>query len=216
MSTADVFAIWILLSSLTLQVFYMCGAHHFPSLHTNQISVQVEDEHRSILNRTLETVQILMICCWHKPACVNTRSWGSRSRAPALRWPWAPSSVATSAFQGRWKRAEQIFCFLWTHAASLLSFYWFDILVFAIFGLSQIESKDLVDIHLKLRGTRRRKHYQIEWVRREQSGSMSLWIEYLGFSSPISSEILSLWRKIEEDWEHRLWISWVSGPQALM
>ena len=128
---------------------------------------------------------------------------------------------ATSAFQGRWRRAERIFCFLWTHAAGLFSFYSFDFLVFAFSSLSQIESKDLVDIHLKLRETRRRKHYQIEWVRREQSGSMSLWIEYLGFSSPIFSEVLFLWKKkkIESSqcsWEDISFYCWLYSWSVYM
>lgn len=81
---------------------------------------------------------------------VNTRSWGSRSRAPAPRWPWAPSSVVTSGFQGHWMRTEPIFCFHLTHAASLFSFYSFDFLVFLSSSLSQSQSRDL-NIHLKLR-----------------------------------------------------------------
>lgn len=138
-----------LLSSLTLQVFYICGAH-FPSTHTNQNSMQVEDEHQYSTG-IWRLIESSWFFCWHNP--VNTRSWGSRSRAPAPRWPWAPSSVVTSAFQGHWMRTEPIFCFHLTHAASLFSFYSFDFLVFLSSSLSQIQSRDL-HIHLKLRETR--------------------------------------------------------------
>ena len=45
LSTADLFTIWITLQLEKIQVFYICGAH-FPWTHTNQISMQVEDEHQ--------------------------------------------------------------------------------------------------------------------------------------------------------------------------